>query len=49
MHTSSGEGFAVESLIMHGGIIGEDVAARVVTVPAATVRAEEGEGLRRRR
>ena len=34
---------------MHGRIIGEDVAVRVVTVLATTMGAEEGEGLRRRR
>lgn len=45
MHTSSGEGFAVEVLVMHSRFIGEDVAVLVVTVPATTMRAEEGERL----
>jgi hypothetical protein len=48
VQTSSGEGFAVERLIVHSRIIGEDVTVGVVTVRAATMRAEEGEGLRRR-
>lgn len=34
---------------MHSGFIGVDVAVRVVTVPATTMRAEEGERLFRRR
>lgn len=49
MRTSSGEGFAVEILVMHSGFIGEDVAVVVVTVPATTMRAKEGERLFRRR
>lgn len=34
---------------MHSGFIGEDVAVVVVTVPATTMRAKEGERLFRRR
>jgi len=49
VHTSSGEGFAVERLVMHRRIIGKDVTIRVVAVPAATMRAEEIVRLRGRR
>jgi hypothetical protein len=45
--TSASERSTVQGLVVHGRIIGENVAIRVVVVPAGTMRAEKGEWLRR--
>jgi len=40
--TPTSERSAVQGLIVHGRIIGEDVAVGVIMIPAGTVRAAEG-------
>lgn len=45
--TSPSERSTVQGLVVHGRIIGEDVAVRVIVVPAGAMRAEKGEWLRR--
>lgn len=47
IRTSPSERSTVQGLIVHGRIIGEDVAVRVIVVPAGAMRAEKGEWLRR--
>lgn len=39
---SSGEGAGVEALVVHGGVVGEDLSVGVVAVPAVAVWASEG-------
>ena len=45
--TSTGERSTVKCLVVHGRIIGENVAVRVIMVPACTVGTVKGERLRR--
>jgi hypothetical protein len=44
--TTPSERSTVQGLIVHGRIIGKDVAIRVIVVPAGAMRAEKGEWLR---